>query len=100
MRAIERVFGRNSSLNISATKSMTGHLLGAAGVIEAIACIKSIETGIIPPTINTKNIEPEFEGAFNFTLGKAVKKDVRVAMSNTFGFGGHIATSVYKRFEE
>ena len=100
MRAIQRVFGRNSSINISATKSMTGHLLGAAGVIEAIACIKAIETGIIPPTINTKTIEPEFEGAFNFTLGKSVKKDVRVAMSNTFGFGGHIATSVYKRYEE
>ena len=100
MRAIERVFGRNSSINISATKSMTGHLLGAAGAVEAISCIKAIETGIIPPTINTKTVEPEFDGAFNFTLGKAVKKDVRVAMSNTFGFGGHIATSVYKRFEE
>jgi 3-oxoacyl-[acyl-carrier-protein] synthase II len=100
LKAIQRVFGRNSSVNISATKSMTGHLLGAAGAIEAIACIKAIEEGIIPPTINTKNIEPEFDGAFDFTLGKAVKKDVRVAMSNTFGFGGHIATSIFKRFEE
>lgn len=97
--AINRVFGTRPDLNISATKSMTGHLLGAAGVIEAIACIKAIETGVVPPTINTENVEPDFADKFNFTLGKAVTKPVNVAMSNTFGFGGHIATSVYKKFD-
>ena len=78
---------------------MTGHLLGAAGAIEAIACIKAIEEGIIPPTINTKDVEPSFAGKFDFTLGKAVHKNVNYAMSNTFGFGGHIAASIFKKYE-
>lgn len=98
LKAVERVFGAGTSLSISATKSMTGHLLGAAGAIEAIACIQAIREGVIPPTINTTEVEPAFEGKFNLTLGKAVNKEVNYAMSNTFGFGGHIATSVYKKF--
>lgn len=99
LKAVERVFGSHSRLNISATKSMTGHLLGAAGAIEAIACIKATGEDIIPPTINTKNVEPGAAEKFDLTLGKAQKKKVSYAMSNTFGFGGHIATSVFKKFE-
>lgn len=97
--AIERVFGVNSDLHISATKSMTGHLLGAAGAIEAIACIKAIKHGLVPPTINTEVVEEEFRDKFDLTLGKAVKKEVKYAMSNTFGFGGHIATAIFGKFE-
>jgi 3-oxoacyl-[acyl-carrier-protein] synthase II len=99
LKAVERAFGANGSLHISATKSMTGHLLGAAGAIEAIACINAIRHGIIPATINTKEVEPEFAGRFNLTLGKAIAKKVDYAMSNTFGFGGHIATSIFKKYE-
>jgi len=97
LRAIERVFGRQAKLNISATKSMTGHLLGAAGPVEAIACIKAVQENIIPPTINSINIEPGFKDAFNFTLQAAQQRDVHYAMSNTFGFGGHIATTIFKK---
>jgi len=97
--AAKRVFGERKSLSISGTKSITGHLLGAAGAIEAIACVKALETGIVPPTINTENIEPEFAGLFDFPLHKGVKKDMTYAMSNTFGFGGHIASVVMKRWE-
>ncbi|CAN5385247.1 beta-ketoacyl-ACP synthase II [soil metagenome] len=99
LKAIERVFGTDAKLSISATKSMTGHLLGAAGAIEGIASVKAITEGIIPPTINSKDIEPEFAGKFNLTLGTAVKRDIKCAMSNTFGFGGHIATVVFKKYE-
>ena len=97
LKAVERVFGKNNQLNISATKSMTGHLLGAAGAIEAIACIKAIENNIVPPTINTTNIEPEYKDIFNFTLHKVQSKTIHYAMSNTFGFGGHIATTIFKK---
>jgi len=100
LKSVERVFGFNSGLNISATKSMTGHLLGGAGAIEAIACIKATMHDIVPPTINTTEIDPELEGKFNLTLGTAQNRIVNYAMSNTFGFGGHIATSVFKKFEE
>lgn len=95
--AAKTVFGDRNTLTISATKSMTGHLLGAAGAIEAIACVKALETGWIPPTINTENIEPEFKDLFEFPLGKAVKKELKYAMSNTFGFGGHIASVIMKK---
>jgi 3-oxoacyl-[acyl-carrier-protein] synthase II len=98
--AAKRLFGERKSLSISGTKSMTGHLLGAAGAIEAIACIKALETGIVPPTINTENIEPEFASLFDFPLGKGVKKDLTYVMSNTFGFGGHIASVVMKKWSE
>jgi 3-oxoacyl-[acyl-carrier-protein] synthase II len=96
--AIKRVFGENPDLNISATKSMTGHLLGAAGAIEAIACIMATREGAIPPTINTQNIDPEWDGKFELTLGKLQQRDVNYAMSNTFGFGGHIASAVFKKY--
>ena len=99
LHSIEKVFGRNPDLNISATKSMTGHLLGAAGAVEAIACIKAITDSIIPPTINTSRIEPGFDGKFDMTLGKAQKRPVQYAMNNTLGFGGHIASSIFKKFE-
>ncbi|MBO9617783.1 MAG: beta-ketoacyl-ACP synthase II [Niabella sp.] len=100
LKAAERVFGREGSINISATKSMTGHLLGAAGAVEAIACIKAVEKNIVPPTINAVDIEPEYKDVFNLTLHHAQHKKVLYAMSNTFGFGGHIATAVFKKYVE
>lgn len=100
LKAIQTVFGNHPNANISATKSMTGHLLGAAGAIEAIACIKAIQEDIVPPTINSQNIEPEFADQFNFTLHKAERRTVNYALSNTFGFGGHIASSVYKKYKQ
>lgn len=93
----KRVFGENSKVTISATKSMTGHLLGAAGAVEAIACVMALYEGMVPPTINTKEIEPEYVGMFDFPLNKAVPKDMTYAMSNTFGFGGHIASVLMKK---
>ncbi|QDH77877.1 beta-ketoacyl-ACP synthase II [Echinicola soli] len=99
LKAIERVFGRDSKLNISATKSMTGHLLGAAGAIEAIACIKAIQDDVIPPTINTVEVDPACQRGFDLTLGTAQNRPVQYAMSNTFGFGGHIATAIFKEYE-
>lgn len=98
LKAMERIFGTNPRLNVSATKSMTGHLLGAAGAIEAIATVKAIQEDLIPPTINTAEIEPAFAGRYDFTLGKAIQKSVNYAMNNTFGFGGHIATTIFKKF--
>lgn len=98
LKAIARVFGGHSPY-ISATKSMTGHLLGAAGAIEAIACILAVTENIIPPTINTKVIEPEFAGKANIVIGKPVNAEVNYAMSNTFGFGGHIATTIIGKYK-
>jgi len=98
LKAVERVFGTKSKINISATKSMTGHLLGAAGAIEAIACIKAVQENIVPPTINSVDIEPAFKDIFDLTLHKAQHKPINYAMSNTFGFGGHIATTIFKKF--
>ncbi len=95
--AIKRVFGENPDLNISATKSMTGHLLGAAGAIEAIACIMATGENIIPPTINTETVDPDWDGKFELTLGEKQSREVNYAMSNTFGFGGHIATAIFKK---
>ena len=98
--AILDVFGDHAyNLNISSTKSMTGHLLGAAGAIEAIACIMAIKDGVIPPTINHFNDDPDLDNKLNFTFHKAEKKEVKVAMSNTFGFGGHNATVMFEKFE-
>ncbi|MGN6211421.1 beta-ketoacyl-ACP synthase II [Parafilimonas sp.] len=98
LKAAERVFGKANNLNISATKSMTGHLLGAAGAIEAIACIKAVQENIIPPTINSTDIEPGFKDMFDFTLHKAQQRETHYAMNNTFGFGGHIATTIFKKY--
>jgi 3-oxoacyl-[acyl-carrier-protein] synthase II len=97
--AAKRVFGERKSLSLSGTKSMTGHLLGAAGAVEAIACIKALQENIVPPTINTKEIDPEFADLFDFPLEKGKAKDLTYVMSNTFGFGGHIASVVFKKFE-
>ena len=99
MKAIERVFSGAVKLNVSATKSMTGHLLGAAGAVEAIACIKAVQENIIPPTINTRELDGVISTAFDLTLSKAQHKTVNYAMSNTFGFGGHIATAIFKKYE-
>ena len=95
--AAKRVFGENKALSISGTKSMTGHLLGAAGAIEAIACVKALQEQIVPPTINTENIEPEYASLFHFPLHKGEAKKMTYAMSNTFGFGGHIASVIFKK---
>ncbi|MDR1227251.1 MAG: beta-ketoacyl-ACP synthase II [Prevotellaceae bacterium] len=98
LKAVEKVFGEHSfKLNISSTKSMTGHLLGATGAIEALACICAIDRGIIPPTINHKVADPEIDSRFNLTLNKAQKRDVKYALSNTFGFGGHNAAVLFKK---
>ena len=95
--AIGKVFGDYAyKLNISSTKSMTGHLLGATGALEAIACIKAIETGIIPPTINHFEDDPDIDSKLNLTFNVAQKRTVRAAMSNTFGFGGHNGTLIFK----
>lgn len=99
LKAVESIFGRTSDLNISATKSMTGHLLGAAGVIESIACIMTLSNQVVPPTINTQQVEPEYKDLFNLTLQSAQKRKVNYAMNNTFGFGGHVATSIFKRYK-
>lgn len=99
-KAIQKVFGDHAyKLNISATKSMTGHLLGAAGAVEAIASILAIKHGIVPPTINLFEIDPELDSKLNFTFHKAQKRTVKVALSNTFGFGGHNASVVFKAIE-
>jgi 3-oxoacyl-[acyl-carrier-protein] synthase II len=76
---------------------MTGHLLGAAGAIEAIACVKALQEQLVPPTINTTNFEPEYKDHYSFPLGKAVPAKLEYALSNTFGFGGHIASLVLKK---
>jgi 3-oxoacyl-[acyl-carrier-protein] synthase II len=98
-KAITDVFKEHAyNLNISATKSMTGHCLGAAGVIEAIACIKSVMHDVIPPTINHFTDDPELDPRLNFTFNKAQQRTVRAALSNTFGFGGHNAAVIVKKY--
>lgn len=98
LKAIERVFGARKNLAVSATKSMTGHLLGAAGAIESIICILAIKNNIVPATINTQIIEEDFKDKFDFVLGKSKSKEINVAINNTFGFGGHIATTLFSKF--
>lgn len=98
-KAILGVFGEHAyKLNISSTKSMTGHLLGAAGAIEAIASVMAVHTDTVPPTINHFTDDPEFDTKLNFTFNKAQKRTVRAALSNTFGFGGHNASIIVKKF--
>lgn len=99
-KAILHVFGEHAyKLNISATKSMTGHCLGAAGVIEAIACIKSVVHDIVPPTINHVTDDPDLDPRLNFTFNKAQARTVNAALSNTFGFGGHNACVIVKKYK-
>ena len=98
-KAILSVFGEHAyKLNISSTKSMTGHLLGAAGAIEAIAAVFAVYKDIVPPTINLKNVDPEIDSKLNLTPNKAQKRTVRAALSNTFGFGGHNSSVIFKKF--
>jgi len=98
MKAVSKFFGDHiGKLQISATKSATGHLLGGAGAIEAIICIKTIDEGIMPATINTSNIDPSLPQGLNIITAQAKRQPINVAMSNTFGFGGHNATAVFRR---
>ncbi|MEM6719844.1 MAG: beta-ketoacyl-ACP synthase II [Bacteroidota bacterium] len=100
LKAITEVFGDHAkSININSTKSMTGHLLGAAGAIEAIASILALEHGIVPPTINHSTVDENIDPSLNLTLNKAQKREVKVAMSNTFGFGGHNACVLFKKLD-
>jgi 3-oxoacyl-[acyl-carrier-protein] synthase II len=85
-------------MNISSTKSMTGHLLGAAGAVEAIATVLAVQNDIAPPTINHVNVDPEIDPKLNLTFNKAQKRTINVAISNTFGFGGHNAAVVVKKY--
>jgi len=99
-RAIQSVFGDHAyNVNISSTKSMTGHLLGAAGAVEAIATIMAIKHGIIPPTINFANPDPELDPKLNFTFNKAQHRTVNAVMTNTFGFGGHNTSAIFRKLE-
>ncbi|WP_201980051.1 beta-ketoacyl-ACP synthase II [Hymenobacter rubidus] len=100
LKAIGRVFGPAPQLHISATKSMTGHLLGAAGAVEAIACVQAVQHGVVPPTINTTQPDPEIAGRLQLTLGQPAYRPIEYAMSNSFGFGGHTATLIVKKFSE
>jgi 3-oxoacyl-[acyl-carrier-protein] synthase II len=98
LKAITKVFGKYAkNININSTKSMTGHLLGAAGAIEAISSILSINHGMIPPTINHTTVDEKIDPTLNLTLNKAQKREVKIAMSNTFGFGGHNACVLFKK---
>ncbi len=97
-KAIVNVFSKNpENLHINATKSMTGHLLGAAGAIEAIICLKAINEGVIPPTINTENVDEEIPAGLNIVLNEPLEKKIDIAMSNTFGFGGHNGIVIFKK---
>ena len=102
-KAIKQVFGEAAyKLNISSTKSMTGHLLGAAGAVEALASVLAVKNDIVPPTINhvEGDEDPEIDYTLNYTFNKAQKREVRAALSNTFGFGGHNACVIFKKYAE
>jgi 3-oxoacyl-[acyl-carrier-protein] synthase II len=100
IKAIQKVFGDHAyKLNISSTKSMTGHLLGAAGAIETLACLMAINEGIVPPTINHFTDDPEIDPKLNLTFNKAQERKVKIALSNTFGFGGHNFSIIVKKAE-
>ena len=103
LKAIQRVFGEHVyDMNLDSTKSMTGHLIGATGAVEALACIMALKEGIIPPTINhdPEDVDENIDYRINFTFGQAQKRDIRYALSNTFGFGGHNACLIFKKWEE
>jgi 3-oxoacyl-[acyl-carrier-protein] synthase II len=98
IKAIQKVFGEHAyNLNISSTKSMTGHLLGAAGAIEALACVFAVQNDVIPPTINHFTDDPDIDNKLNFTFNTAQNRTVNYALSNTFGFGGHNACIIMKK---
>ena len=100
LKAITKVFGEHAhQININSTKSMTGHLLGAAGAIEGVATILSVKNDIVPPTINQFNLDPNIDSKLDFTFGKAKKRTINAAISNTFGFGGHNACVLFKRLD-
>lgn len=99
--AIKKIFGDHAyKLNISSTKSMTGHLLGAAGAIEAVACIKAMENSLVPPTINHFTDDDQLDNNLNLTFNKAQERSIKVALSNTFGFGGHNTSIIFRKLEE
>ena len=103
LKAIQRVFGEHAyEMNLDSTKSMTGHLIGATGAVEAMACVMALKDGIIPPTINhdPEDVDEQIDYRLNFTFDKAQKRDIRYALSNTFGFGGHNACLIFKKWEE
>ena len=96
--AVKAVFGDHTyKLNINSTKSMTGHLLGAAGAVEAIASVMAIKNDVVPPTINHQTVDEQLDPKINFTLGHAQSRKVDIALSNTFGFGGHNACLIFKK---
>ena len=96
-QAIKKIFGNDAkNVSISSTKSMTGHLLGAAGAIEAITCINALRSGIVPPTINYNNPDPECD--LDYTPNESINKDINISMSNSFGFGGHNSVVIFKKF--
>lgn len=98
LKAVAEVLGDHVyDINISSTKSMTGHLLGAAGAVEALACIFALTHGVVPPTINCEELDPAIDPKLNLTLNKAQKRDVKCALSNTFGFGGHNSTVIFRK---
>lgn len=99
--AIKKIFGDHAyKLNISSTKSMTGHLLGAAGAIEAVACIKAMQNSLVPPTINHFTDDDQLDNNLNLTFNKAQERDIEVALSNTFGFGGHNTSIIFRKLED
>lgn len=99
VKAIEEVFGGHAeSLSISSTKSMTGHLLGAAGAIETLACIMAVTEDVVPPTINSFNVDPALNQKLDYTFNEKRERSVRAALSNTFGFGGHNASVIVRKF--
>ena len=99
LKAVAEVLGEHVyDVNISSTKSMTGHLLGAAGAVEALACVFALTHGVVPPTINCENLDPAIDAKLNLTLNTAQKRDVKCALSNTFGFGGHNATVIFRKY--
>lgn len=101
LKGIKEVFGSQAyKMNVSSTKSMTGHLLGAAGAVETLAALCAVVNGVIPPTINHKEVDPNIDADFNLTFHKAEKREVRAALSNTFGFGGHNASVIVKKYTE
>ena len=99
IKALKGLFGEGLyDINISSTKSMHGHLLGATGAVEALACVMAIQRGVVPPTINCRELDPEIDARLNLTLDQAQHREVRATLSNTFGFGGHNATIIFRKF--